>query len=277
MSDNITLKEFTMGADPEFLCENPANGDVIRAGSVGCSTADDFGADGNGIIFEVRPKPAVNPLTVIHNIRELFLKKTFENPKFLDYKWVSGSESHNYVMGGHIHFGVKDINFEVASRTLSQYVGAVSLLIEDRGQGLKRRENGYGGFSEYRSQNHGFEYRTISSWLTSPYVASAILCLAKVVMSEMVNNKNFVPKNRVSAIDFKEMRTEKIRQNFDDIWKEITSMTLYPAYQPYIDVLYMMIANKCTWFPKTTMKESWGIIDEREYHNRKFSLSEIWS
>jgi hypothetical protein len=89
-----------------------------------------------------------------------------------------------YPLGGHIHFGVKSHQLHplLGAQYLSQYLGAIGLLVEKNSEAKQRRGGDYGGFDDYREQDHGFEYRTLSSWLTSPYVASAFMCLAKTVM-----------------------------------------------------------------------------------------------
>src|SRR5438046_992295 len=168
--------DFTLGADPEFACINK-KGEVIRAGEVISNAQNQqFGADGNGITFEVRPDPSPDPIKVVTNLRDIFQNQVTEKPSFLKWEWLAGSFQKSYPLGGHIHFGIKEdkIHPVTACEILSQYLGAIALLIEDPQQAKDRRgRGGYGGFSDHRVQTHGFEYRTLSSWLVSPYIAGA--------------------------------------------------------------------------------------------------------
>ena len=36
-------------------------------------------------------------------------------------------------------------------------------------------------------------------------------------------------------------------------------MKLYQKYKLYIDLIYFLVKNELTWFPKTTMKEAWEL------------------
>src|ERR1017187_1859540 len=180
--------DFSIGADPEFvMVDNKSLMDknILRDGDI-------FGIDGNGVSFEVRPDPSLSPLEVTHNIRSIFVRQCLKNPKFMEYDWFAGSFQREYPLGGHIHFGIKEnvINPKKAANILSQYVGAITVLIEEYDQGCRRRQDhhGYGQIEDTRPKSYGFEYRTPASWITSPIVASAILCLAKVVMFEALNN-----------------------------------------------------------------------------------------
>ncbi|MEK6882062.1 MAG: hypothetical protein AABY22_20770, partial [Nanoarchaeota archaeon] len=104
-------------------------------------------------------------------------------------------------------------------------------------------------------------YRTPGSWITSPYIAAAILCLGKTVMFESLNNTKFKWQSFVKPTDFTLMNTETVKKKFPEIWKDITKMQLYQKYKPYIDLLYFLVNSNLTWFPSVTMKNAWGIAD----------------
>jgi hypothetical protein len=260
--------DFTMGADPEFVC---LDGDdkVVKASS-SCewergSDRDKLGADGNGIVFEVRPKPTTDPLKIVHDIHSTFMKHIGKFPKFANYKWLAGSCQKNMIIGGHVHFGFKPTTATHQDYTymLSQYVGSISILLEDKTQG-KRRRNDYGFYGDHREQTYGLEYRSMGSWLTSPYIASAFLCLSKIVMFEALNNPNFnISPNFFSASDFDLMNTDRIRSKFPEIWAAITKTVLYQVYKPHVDILYYLVEKKLSWFPKEyNMNNSWGLVSK---------------
>lgn len=271
------IKDFTLGADPEFICEH--NRKVVVATQVLENTdTDSFGADGNGVSFEVRPAPSKNPLQIVNNIRDIFIHHTMKNEKFLKYKWIAASFHRGYPLGGHVHFGIHPdvLGADIASNTLDHYVGIISILLEKQNEGIYRRRDEYGGMGNYRIQEWGFEYRTMSCWLGSPYVAAAILCLSKTVMYERINNPKFPWKEYAQRDDFPLMRQDRIRAIFPEIWKDITNMALYQVYKPYLDLLYFLIKNKLTWFPRSSMKESWAIFNMKPCVENKVDMDLIW-
>lgn len=273
--------DFTLGADPEFCCTH--EGRVIQAKLVckgGAANDGKLGSDGNGVSFEVRPDPTPNPLEIVSNIRDIFLSEVAHNPEFLKYDWLSGSYQQNYPLGGHIHFGIhgSTIHPKDACNALSQYLGATTLLIEETNQAINRRKGAdYGKFIDYRVQAWGFEYRTPSSWLTSPHVAAGVLCLAKMVMFEMLNNKTFTPANFCDAGTFSEVRVAKLLQDYPKIWEDITKMALYPMYKKHVDVLNYLVTNKLTWFPNGNMLNSWGIHSLPPTAKDEVTLESIWA
>jgi len=276
MNDKII--DFTIGADPEFACLNRKGG-VVSAGDYVSEDDDvEFGADGNGITFELRPGPSKDPLKIVNNIHDIFVRQTIDKPEFLKFKWVAGSWHSGYPMGGHVHFGLKAsvVNFADAINHLDHYVGVVSLLLEIKSHGAKRRGDGYGGMGDMRVQPWGFEYRPMSSWLSSPYVAAAMLCLSKTVMYELLNNSKFEWHKFAVRDDFYKMNQERVLSKFPEIWNDITKMHLYQTYKPYIDLIYFLVKNRLTWIPATGMKESWGVVNMQSCISNKIGLDVLW-
>lgn len=274
---NEKIIDFTIGADPEFACEYKRQ--IITAGHVvNDDDGTEFGQDGNGVTFEVRPAPSRNPLQIVNNIRDIFVRHTIENPDFLKYTWVAGTWHKGYPLGGHVHFGVSGrvINHRKAINFLDNYVGSLSLLLEKRTDGLKRREDGYGAMGDMRDQEWGFEYRPMSSWLSSPYISAALLCLSKTVMYEALNNPAFQWHSFVNADDFHDMNQDKIMGKFPEIWHDIVKMHLYQDYKPYIDLIYFLVVNRLTWFPRSPMKESWAIFNMEVCLNNKVGMDLLW-
>ncbi len=290
-------KEFLIGADPEFCC---LNGKKLVNGYHYIGNEDAaFGMDGGGIVFEARPNPSENPLEVVVNIQNIIQSQVLRQQKLANLNWCAGSvcrvsgydEAEDgpnrsvYPLGGHIHFGVKGYpnlssssgsgdNYGSATSFLSQYVGACSVLIEKPKDARSRRRD-YGGFMDYRPTLYGFEYRTPSSWLTSPYVSAAMLCLAKAAMHEYMYVSSANPK-RVSGRDIS-LCSAALRRKFPDIWKEITHFQLYQEYKPYIDLIYFLVDNNLNWFPKCNFQTAWGVSDLKDLTKHKISLDLIWA
>lgn len=269
--------DFTMGADPEF-------GIFSRTNDINIEIDDDcseFGLDGNGTTYELRPTPSKNPLEIVSNIHTIFTNKINEeeNEGILNYHWVAGSFYNGYTFGGHIHFGIKEniIRSHEASKILDDYLGLSCILLENRRQGLSRRRNGYGLKSDYRNNSHGFEYRVCSSWLTSPYVAAGLLCLGKTVMYEVLNNKKFVPSvNKTVENDFKKMQINRVRPLFNDMWNEVKQMKLYNKFAPQLNIVETLINNNMSWFPKVKLKEAWGLVSSSN-NKPTLTLNDIWN
>ena len=267
--------DFTMGADPEFVC---VDGRTLIESSAFTDNNSEFGCDNNGVLFEARPGPSTDPIEIVGNIHDIFTRWIIANRGFIKFNWKAGSHYADQSIGGHIHFGIKPNRIPTAecAFVLDNYVGAISMLLEDRNQGLRRRQSNYGRPGDTRPQTWGFEYRTCASWITSPYVSAAILCLAKTVMWEFANNTEFTPRTFVRADDFNTMNTTRIRELFHLLWEDITSMKLYQQYKPYIDLIYFLVTKRLTWFPSTNMKEAWGLIDLTETCTDRIKMDVIW-
>lgn len=279
------MKDFLIGADPEFLCVDKKYNRVVQASQF-VKGNDRFGMDGNQFTFEARPIPSKNPLVVVNNIREIFLKKIVKDDRFCDYDWYSGSYYHcgpndtrDFPLGGHIHFGIKEnqIKFPTACSILDNYVGLVSVLLEDKDDGYERRSDGdYGFASDFRPQDYGFEYRTPSSWLSSPYIASGMLCLSKMVMFETLNNPKFVPRQNDYGYEFEKMKKDSLREDFPDAWADIQKMSLYNDYKPYVDLLYKLIKEKRIW-STPDMRQPWGMFNLNRINKSQVPLEVVWN
>src|ERR1035437_390864 len=267
--------EFTMGADPEFLC---IDGRSVVESAAYTNTNNELGSDNNGVLFEVRPGPSTDPIEIVGNMHDIFARWMTANKDFAKFKWLAGSHYADQNIGGHIHFGIKPSKIPTAdlARVLDNYIGSITMLLESRNQGLRRRQGQYGRMGDTRPQTWGFEYRTCASWITSPYVAAAVLSLAKAVIWEFANNPNFEYRQVITQEDFHTMNTDKIYAVFPDLWRDITSMKLYQQYKVYIDLIYFLVKNRYTWFPSTNMKEAWGLVDMTEAYVDKMKMGIIW-
>ena len=275
---NEKVIDFTIGADPEFACLNPRGGMVTANDFVSEDEDNEFGCDGNGVTFEIRPSPSKDPIQLVNNIHDVFVRQTIKDPQFLKFRWVAGTWHAGYPFGGHIHFGIPNrlIKHQDAVSYLDHYVGVVSLLMEIKRHGIKRRNDSYGHMGGMRNQPWGFEYRAMSSWISSPYVAAAMLCLSKTVMYEVLNNSKFQWHKFAVNTDFTKMDQRRVLEQFPKIWSDITKMHLYQLYKPYIDLIYFLVKNKLTWLPSSGMKESWGLVDMQPCISGRIGMDVIW-
>jgi len=270
-----TLKlgnNFLQGADPEFSLYDEGKNQVVSAKGIisGNSLSSKFGTDGCGTTAEIRPDPSTDPFEIIKDIRQIMLNAVDSYPELFELKWIAGSYFKGFPLGGHIHFGVpfekSKFDYNLIAKILTQYVGAASLLLEKKEDFLSRKKIGYGAFGEVRQAPHGIEYRTVGSWLTSPYFAASFLCLSRAVMYEIYNENYefFNDKEYIKNEDFIRGNALELNKNFDKVWKDITGFRLYQEYKPYIDLIYRLVKDpegSKTWlFINQDMKETWGIV-----------------
>ncbi len=262
-------KHFLLGQDTEFVMLHKG-----KTAPLCGNIQDSCGYDGiNAVnrVAEVRGVPSECPIEIVHRIREAFQTKIKSYPQVLNYTWQAGSYKL-FPIGFHQHFGVteKDIKHELANKIIGNYSGAISLLCEDRDEGFKRRndEHGeqYGWLSNWRPQPYGgFEARVFSSALVSPAIMLAHLCLNKVIMFELLNNQAFNPHERFDDSDFQNMRTDKIKKHFHEIWSEISQMTLFKQYKEYLNIFPFLIERNLSWYNCNSsgeiedLKVTWGL------------------
>lgn len=291
---NPNQKQFTLGVDGEFVMLDQNKELVCMSDFL--DKDGDFGIDDHGkqCTVEIRSKPSVEPLEIVQSIRATMQETLFNVPDFLDFDWVCGSFIKTLPLGTHIHFGCEKgiMNAPDIAILLDNYVGAITVLLENKKQGLARRKYSktpagnnvsYGKISDVRYINHRrlyrWEYRACSSFLNSPHITNAILSLTKVVVHECLNNPNFRPIKYIEADDFIKMDTEKIMSHFPAIWEDITSMSLYPTYHKAIDIIYYLVTNnpRLSWELKNQdMKTTWGITYDSSLDLNKPSFKKIW-
>lgn len=200
------MEKVKLGADPEFLIFDK-NGEVIVASSV-ISGQRRLGVDGNHDIAELRPSPSENPEEVVGDIRRVLQRWWSNNPELAEYTWRAGAygksaDGRAYPIGGHIHIGLAKWDKKYASLGTivpleTNFVALLSLycdtfltppvlLLEKRENLLSRLSCGYGKFSEVRGQPHGYEYRTLPSFICGVEVSKAVFGLARCVVQKAVN------------------------------------------------------------------------------------------
>ena len=260
----IGEKEVKMGADPEFMLSNARNGDMIpasqffpREGVVGCDSIRMPNRQQRPIA-ELRPKPDYSPLQLLSNLDQA-MREANKLVPYRNVKWLAGSRPFSgYSIGGHIHFSNIDLNNHIL-RALDSYVGLPLFLIENQTTAVKRR-NKYGFLADYRVKEYGgFEYRTPGSWLVSPQIAAATLCLGKIVASNYLRlSRNcFISTGAQKA--FYEGDQVYLRNQFNDIWADVQSLEMYNEYKDQLQVIYDMVKNNIKWEEKEDIRKAWSM------------------
>lgn len=190
------INRFKIGADPEFIFVNKVP-DIsyetgrryrVDAASEGLKTGLAFGADQNGRLIELRPKPSRSCLEVLASLwSELKWMGRFY-PNTLSFEWQCGAFLFGDGIGGHIHFGRKRPTRTEEVTALDKVGGLMYTLgLFPKGEWMQRQEGDergqrYGRYGDFRPQIHGYEYRTLPSWLDSPVLAYLCMVLAKLAV-----------------------------------------------------------------------------------------------
>lgn len=281
----------SLGADPEF-------GFVTRMGFVrGAPTVlrgetnlglSQFGADaGGGTVAELRPMPAYEPIELVKNIRNAMLMGIDKSPAAKYYEWKAGGMVDGCCIGGHIHFGNKIGKFphRINIRALDHLLAQTVILLEDPVEARDRRQS-YGQFGEHRDDHsHGTEYRSCSSWLTSPYIALGVLSLAKAIAVESLmhglTEENMPDNVKVSPTEYNGCKMKVMRDRMPTVYECVKKLDYYKKYAPAIDMIFDLVKNKKTWFPNIGMKAAWGIGSSKEHEEKdyipKLTLKQIFS
>ena len=183
---------------------------VVSASSLELKINGAFGCDGSGGPAEIRPEPSRSALEVVASCADTLRWLAAANKNARKLVWQAGAYPHAVAIGGHVHFGRKALrppgkdepdgpaepiacsttNFldpKPKPRHLDLMVfNTVVHTLEAAGvfpqRECQERRNGscYGHGSMWRSQPHGWEYRTPPSWLDSPRCAHLFLTLCKI-------------------------------------------------------------------------------------------------
>lgn len=265
--DTVThagLKEVKMGADPEFMLSNAKNGQMIpasqffpREGIVGCDSIRMPNRQQRPVA-ELRPSPAYSPLQLLSNLDQAMQTANKLVP-YRHVKWLAGSRPFNgYSVGGHIHFSNVDLNNHIL-RALDTYIGLPLFLIENQATAVKRR-NKYGFLADYRPKEYGgFEYRTPGSWLVSPQIAAATLCLAKIVASNYLKLTRNCFLSAEAQRAFYNGNQDYLKILFNDLWADIQKLDMYYDYEDKLRIIYDMIKENRKWEEKEDIRKTWAI------------------
>ncbi|BCJ85734.1 putative amidoligase domain-containing protein [Effusibacillus dendaii] len=257
------VSSFTMGADLEFMLKNREGKMVLaskflpRQGSVGCDALS-IRRDGTRFpLAEIRPEPDSSPLHLVKNIEETLLEARQLLPRRL--LWLAGSMPfRNYGIGGHIHFS----NLPLSSRlvkALDNYLALPIAMIENPQTSAKRRPK-YGFLGDIRLKSYGgWEYRTLSSWLVSPTVTTAVLCLAHLAATHY-KELNRRPLLSFALQDaFYRGNQQTLRPYFDEIWRDIQSTSTYEMYKDQLEIIPTLVHSEKIWDESTDIRATWGI------------------
>jgi hypothetical protein len=180
----------TIGGDPEFELID-VSGEVVEAHGANefriFESCGNVGVDGSGDQIELRPEPGP-PEVVVDNIRQLL--EHFNEHYGEKYKLAASSST--YPCGGHIHIGITPLPdesyYDKLSKILDHFIGKPTRGLNGPAR-KSDNEYGYGRIGDWRSQDHGMEYRTPPSavW-KNPEFTRIVLKLTYNLATSLSNN-----------------------------------------------------------------------------------------
>jgi phiEco32-like amidoligase-type 2 protein len=223
------MNRFMLGADPEFVFANGVG--PVQAAELGLKPGLAFGADQNDRLVELRAHPSRSAVGVLASVLSELRWMYRSVPSTRDLMWVSGAFQFRDGLGGHVHFGRKRQSLrehEVRGLDgLARTMRATGFLFPNKE--WDRRAKGdahgqmYGLYGDIRAQKHGYEYRTLPSWLDSPRLALLVLTLSKLVILDPEITQDWDPK-KGEAWDMLRGLAKFYRGRDDDAWLLFTMM-----------------------------------------------------
>jgi len=189
------VNRFMVGADPEFTLADGI-GKLVHANTFKLHVGLAFGADLAGRPVELRPAPSRFALDVLASILTELRWMALTVPKIRECQWFARPYVEHDGIGGHVHFGRKRL--DKRDREVNGLDRLASMLtaldVFDRRAVQQRNEDTvYGKFGDVRDQAHGYEYRTLPTWLSSPWLAYLTLVLSKLAVYDPMLIEKSVP------------------------------------------------------------------------------------
>jgi len=243
---NRLVNRFMVGADPEFTFMR--DGEFSHATNYNLHVGLAFGADLAGRPVELRPAPSRFVLDVLASILAELRWMAITAPATLSADWVSRPyvnwDGHHDGIGGHVHFGRKRLNvredeIKGMDRLFDILTSAEVFLRDD--VKARRAKTNYGRYGDFRPQHHGYEYRSMPTWLENPWLAYLTMVLSKLT----VYNPGLVKQVRA------EVSGRKFIRNILAFYKGMDDDALI-AYNTLSVLGYPTQAGK-------DFKQAWGI------------------
>lgn len=180
------INKFTLGADPEFLMTDRA-GHVLNAQNFGLQSGLAFGMDTNGRLVELRPSPSRFALDVVSSVLAELRWMSLMVPETMTAdSWITDPFHIRDGVGGHIHFARK-LNVQSTKMDTGKLDKLFRVLMkigfyDEHTCQVRINETHYGRFGDYRIQKHGYEYRSMPTWMNTPLTAYLAIVLAKLTL-----------------------------------------------------------------------------------------------
>lgn len=182
------MNNFCLGSDPEFVFVLPGSSHKTNAVDLGLRPALAAGSDQNRRLAELRGWPTKSVVEHLAGILTSLRWMYRIYPDVRSYYWRSGAYYDSDGIGGHVHFGRKRPNRTNEIEGLDGVARVFRNLLMFPNKEWDRRQQGdahrqiYGGYGDIRQQLHGYEYRTLPSWLCNPTKAFLVLTATKLAI-----------------------------------------------------------------------------------------------
>lgn len=220
------LNNFCIGSDPEFVFTSKGSNHKMNGSDLGLKPGLAAGSDQNLRLIELRGWPSTSVIEHVAGLLSSLRWMYRLYPNVRNYGWRAGAWYDGDGIGGHVHFGRKRTSRPEEILGLDGLAKVFRILgIFNNAEWDKRsagdaRGQRYGSYGDFRVQLHGYEYRCLPSWLSSP--AQAFLCIAasKLVIfdPEMTMNWGSQQLDPLKAVD----RLKRLAQYYcgqdDDAW-----------------------------------------------------------
>jgi len=304
--DVETVKNITLGCDPELFIIDCRNGGLVSARSY-FGKSGDVGND--GMLLEFRPLPSTDETIVTDNIMNLISKARMMlnlKPQVSPHLMLYGASNYQGATAGfHLHYGVpyQMLGFQRTVKTvirqvvkaMDYYVGVPAIIPEGNTDTRRRTSTyiKYGKPGEFRIDNRTLEYRVPGgSLLRHPILTNGILALGAVVIEDIVSRINACTDN---FANMQEMQcTEHIHELYpnmpsnqkvfsmicvpevtyafsklNDIYTDIQKMVGYKARKPSVDAFFNCLFNGVQF--GNNIEENWGRF-YNEKHARQMDV-----
>jgi hypothetical protein len=182
------LNNFCLGSDPEFVFVKPGSVEKTSAAGLGLYPGLSCGCDQNQRLAELRGWPTVSVVEHVAGILASLRWMYRVYPDTRRFQWKAGAYYDGDGIGGHVHFGRKrptrteEVSALDGVATAFKELGILDPKGWDRRNQPDVRKQIYGQYGDFRIQKHGYEYRTMPSWLCSPRKAFVILTACKLAV-----------------------------------------------------------------------------------------------
>lgn len=254
-------RRVVLGADPEFILRRRSTGRLVTAnrffpyrGTVGHDRLLRRSFGGRPLA-ELRPAPSEDPYQLLRNLRRAMRRAILRTGRRIAFS-AGSLPFASLPIGGHIHFS--NISFTTDFLwALDVYLG-IPLLLLDHPVRASRRRRRYGYLGDFRFQRHGgFEYRTLPSWIISPTIALAVLCLAKTIAQEYHRLPRHLLTNHELQRAFYQSTKEPFYQHFPELWYHLEQVPTFQQYADDIRPIKKWIDDRKTWPDHADIKRRW--------------------
>lgn len=254
-------RQVVLGADPEFILRRRSTGRLVTAnrffpyrGMVGHDRLLRRSFGGRPLA-ELRPAPSADPHQLLRNLRRAMRRAILRTGRRIAFS-AGSLPVASLPIGGHIHFS--GISFTADFLwALDIYLG-IPLLLLDHPVRAARRRRRYGYLGDFRFQRHGgFEYRTLPSWIISPTIALAVLCLAKTIAQEYHRLPRHLLARHELQRAFYQSYKEPFYERFPELWYYLEQVPTFHQYAEYIRPIKQWIDDRKTWPDHADINRRW--------------------